>query len=84
VYIDLFLSYLVVHKHSSTYFNSTGNEIIIDYITDFTTYEIFQNHEALIKWAREVGKSHEFMIIIKHSNLPINGKKRRVFHINCK
>ena len=42
-------------------------------------YEIFQNREALIKWAREVEKSHDFMIIIKHSNLPRNEKKEEYF-----
>ena len=37
---------------------------------DFTTYEIFQIREALIKWAREVGKSHGFMITINKSGAP--------------
>jgi len=45
---------------------------------DFTTYEIFQTREALIKWARGVGKSHGFMIIIKKSDAARNGKKGRI------
>jgi len=46
---------------------------------DFITYEIFQTREALIKWAQEVGKSHDFMIVIKKSDAPRNEKKGRVF-----
>ena len=42
---------------------------------DFTTYEIFQTREALIKWAREVDKSYDFMIIIKKSDALRNGRK---------
>jgi len=41
-------------------------------------YEIFQTRKALIKWAREVGKLYGFMIIIKKSDAPKNGKKVRV------
>jgi len=68
----------MVQEHPSVHFNSTSNEIIIDYITDFITYEIFQNRKV-IKWAQEVDKSHGFMIVIKHSNLSRNGKKGRKF-----
>ena len=45
---------------------------------DFTTNEIFQTREVLIKWAREVGKSHGFMIIIKKSDAARNEKKGRI------
>jgi len=45
---------------------------------DFTTYEVFQTREALIKWARKVGKSHGFMIIIKKSDAERNGKEGRI------
>jgi len=41
-------------------------------------YKIFQTRKALIKWAREVGKLYGFMIIIKKSDAPKNGKKVRV------
>ena len=40
---------------------------MIDYSGDFT-YEIFQNREALIMWAREVGKLQRFVIVIKKSD----------------
>jgi len=45
---------------------------------DFTTYEIFQTRGALIKWAREVSKSHGFMIIIKKSDAVRNGTEMRI------
>ena len=55
----------MVQEHLSTHCRNTGTEMIIDYYTDFTTYEIFQSRKALIKWTREVGKSRGFMIVIK-------------------
>jgi len=42
-------------------------------------YKIFQSREVLIKWAREIGKSHGFMIVTKKFDAPRNGKKGRVF-----
>ena len=42
---------------------------MIDYNADFTAYEIFQSREALITWAREVGKLHGFVVVIKKSDI---------------
>jgi len=42
---------------------------------NFTTCDIFQTREVLIKWARKVDKSHGFMIVIKKSDTARNRKK---------
>ena len=68
----------MIHDQTSIHCSNTTTELIVDYSTDFTTYEIFQTREILIKLAREVGKSHSFIIIIKKSNAPRNKKKGRV------
>ena len=69
-------------EHPYIHYNNISTKMIIDYSTDFTTYEIIQSREALIKWAREVGKSHGFMLIIKKSDVLRNGKKGKVL-ISC-
>ena len=71
----------MVQEHLSTHCRNTGTEMIIDYYTDFTTYEIFQSRKALIKWAREVGKSHGFMIAIKKSDAPQEMKRKEEYFL---
>jgi len=56
--------------------------MIIDYSTDFITYEIFQSHEALIKWAREVAKSHGFMIFVR-SLMPQEKKRKEEYFLDA-
>ena len=72
----------MIQEHSSSHCGNTGTELIIDYCTDFITYEIFQTRETLIKWARKIDKSHDFMIVIKKFDAPRNEKKRRTL-LSC-
>ena len=69
---------MVIQDQTFTHCSNTTTELIVDYNIDFTTYEIFQTREVLIKWAREVDKSYDFMIIITKSDALRNGKKGKI------
>ncbi|XP_028113890.1 uncharacterized protein LOC114311922 [Camellia sinensis] len=43
-------------------------ECVLNYTSEFTTYEIFKSREATINWARDVGKKNGFVIIVKYSD----------------
>jgi len=69
--------FLLIYEHSSTHCSNISTELTIDYSTDFTMHKIFQTQEALINWARELGKSRGFMIVIKKSDDPKSRRKKR-------
>eukprot|EP00268_Persea_americana_P034804 TRINITY_DN3440_c2_g1_i6.p1 TRINITY_DN3440_c2_g1~~TRINITY_DN3440_c2_g1_i6.p1 ORF type:complete len:952 (-),score=86.58 TRINITY_DN3440_c2_g1_i6:87-2942(-) len=62
----------------STQCNKVGSECGMDYSSEFITQEIFKSREALIKWARDVGRRNGFVIVIKTSNAGGHGKKPRL------
>jgi len=70
------------HGSLSTYCSNKGSKLIVDYTMEFPTYEIFQSREALLNWARDVGKTHGFFIIIKKSDTTRDGVKGRVI-LSC-
>lgn len=45
-------------------------------------HQIFQNRTALIDWARETGKTHGFLILIKKFDNRRSGKNGRIF-LSC-
>ncbi|XP_070665642.1 PKS-NRPS hybrid synthetase cheA-like [Malus domestica] len=49
--------------------NEVGQECVVDYTDQFTTYEIFKGKDALITWVRQHGKLDNMVIVIKRSNL---------------
>ncbi|XP_070662492.1 uncharacterized protein [Malus domestica] len=54
--------------------NEVGQECVVDYTDQFTTYEIFKGKDALITWVREQGKLNNMVIVIKRSDLGGEGK----------
>ncbi|KAK9290997.1 hypothetical protein L1049_009180 [Liquidambar formosana] len=50
---------------------------VMDYTSEFTTYEIFKNRNALCNWARDVGRRNGLVIVIKRSDSG-SGRKERV------
>jgi len=57
--------------------------MVVDYTMDFTTNENFQSREALLNWAREVGKKLGFLFIIKSSNTRDGVKGRIILRCEC-
>ncbi|KAK9286098.1 hypothetical protein L1049_014478 [Liquidambar formosana] len=41
---------------------------VMDYTSEFTTYKIFKNRNALCNWARDVGRRNGLVIVIKKSD----------------
>ncbi|XXG50307.1 hypothetical protein AAC387_Pa02g4342 [Persea americana] len=56
-----------IQDDASTQCNKVGSECGMDYSSEFITQEIFKSREALIKWARDVGRRNGFVIVIKTS-----------------
>ena len=75
---SLIFFYFLKQEHLSTHYCNIDTELTIEYSTDFITHEIFQTQEVLINWAREVGKSRGFMIVIKKSDAPKSRKKKGI------
>ncbi|KAJ1402335.1 hypothetical protein SESBI_28027 [Sesbania bispinosa] len=46
-----------------------------DYSNTFTTYEIFGNRDDSLKWVREIGRTHGFVVVILSSDAGGNGRK---------
>ncbi|KAJ1439897.1 MULE transposase domain [Sesbania bispinosa] len=46
-----------------------------DYSNTFTTNEIFVNRDELLKWVRETGRTHGFVVVILRSDAGGNGRK---------
>ncbi|KAJ1416286.1 FAR1 DNA-binding domain [Sesbania bispinosa] len=46
-----------------------------NYSNTFTTNEIFGNRDELLKWVRETGKTHGFVVVILRSDAGGNGWK---------
>ncbi|KAJ1375375.1 MULE transposase domain [Sesbania bispinosa] len=46
-----------------------------DYSNTFTTNEIFGNRDELLKWVRETGRTHGFVVVILRSDAGGNGRK---------
>lgn len=55
-----------------------GSEVSIDYSSEFSTTEVFKSRDALMQWARDVGKRNGFVIVIKKSDAGGEGKRARV------
>ncbi|XP_052193831.1 uncharacterized protein LOC127802167 [Diospyros lotus] len=53
-----------------------------DVIQQFTTNELFDTREALIGWAKKIGKQNGIVIVIKSSESRGPGKRPRV-HLAC-
>ncbi|XP_057453094.1 putative protein FAR1-RELATED SEQUENCE 10 [Lotus japonicus] len=61
--------------------------IAADYTEQFTTDRVFSTREELLDWAKNVGKQHGFVIIIRRSNCGSKGcgsKGRQVATLVCK
>jgi len=54
----------------------------VDYGEDFTTYEIFECQETLIKWAWEVAVASGFSLVVKRSDVFGTRKNERVL-LSC-
>ncbi|RWR74561.1 protein FAR1-RELATED SEQUENCE 2 isoform X2 [Cinnamomum micranthum f. kanehirae] len=67
-----------IQDDASTQCNKVGLECGRDYSCEFITQEIFKSREALIKWARDVGRRNGFVIVIKTSTTGRHGKKPRI------
>ncbi|XP_050378300.1 uncharacterized protein LOC126795515 [Argentina anserina] len=66
------------HVAASTGYRSVDNGGTKDYASEFQTIQTFKSKEDLIKWAREVGKSHGFAVITLRSDSGNRSKRARV------
>ncbi|XP_008228073.1 PREDICTED: uncharacterized protein LOC103327515 [Prunus mume] len=60
-------------------------EQIVDCTSEFTTNEIsiFNNREELIRWAREVGRANDFVIVTLRSDQGGKGNKKPRVTLGC-
>ncbi|XP_008236667.1 PREDICTED: TMV resistance protein N-like [Prunus mume] len=58
-------------------------EQIVDCTSEFTTNEIFNSREELIRWAREVGKANGFVIVTLRSDQGGKGNKKPRVTLGC-
>ena len=66
-----------LHEQISSRYSNVGAELVrVDYGEDFTTYEIFESRETLIKWAREVAMAQGFFLVVKRSN--VSGMRKKM------
>ncbi|KAJ1439532.1 PKS-NRPS hybrid synthetase [Sesbania bispinosa] len=57
-------------------FDVTDNPMeMTDYSDTFTTNEIFDNRDELLKWVRETAMTHGFVVVIVRSDAGGNGRK---------
>ena len=67
---------------SSRYSNVSTELVRIYYDEDFTTYEIFESLQTLIKWVLEVALAYEFFLVMKRSDVSEMQKNGRVL-LSC-
>ncbi|VVA34448.1 PREDICTED: FAR1-RELATED SEQUENCE [Prunus dulcis] len=58
-------------------------EQIVDCTSEFTTKEIFNSREELIRWAREVGRANGFVIVTLRSDQGGKGNKKPRVTLGC-
>jgi len=59
-----------LQEQTSFLYSNVDTELVrVDYGVDFTTCEIFESRETLIKWAREVAIVEGFFIVVKRSDV---------------
>ncbi|CAL9022150.1 unnamed protein product [Prunus brigantina] len=72
--------------------NNVGTECVMDYSDQFTTYSIiiclksfliFNGRDALLRWARALGKMNNIVIVIKRSDYGGEGKRRPPVILAC-
>ncbi|XXG71065.1 hypothetical protein AAC387_Pa07g0400 [Persea americana] len=67
-----------IQQRISTEESQVQSGYSMDFINVFTTEEIFHSRDALVNWARDVGKRNGSVIVIKVSNAARPGIKARV------
>lgn len=72
-----------VEFHAPTECSKVGSECVVDYSNEFITQEIFTSREALINWAREVGRRNGFIVVIKTSAAPNRRNKKPRLTLGC-
>ncbi|KAJ1407064.1 MULE transposase domain [Sesbania bispinosa] len=74
---NIYEEFRAEYAYENDMFDVTDNpmEEMTDYSDTFTTNEIFDNREVLLKWVRETTMTHGFVVVIVRSNVGGNGRK---------